>query len=451
MRACRKRGIKLKRLSARLQISCMLFIAMALPILSAVGVIYQKNVNTAMSTTIDNHIEILRQYRKNFDLVYEQIWSKAMEYGLDASFEEALNRPDGFGQVEKWKMINKMSQIKISNPFISSIYFIRNPDGPNAQYVDPDWRYMTDPGNPEWADIYRKSAASIEKVPVRNIPVPHGEQVASSIVLRMPYKAVFKTGMMLIQIDTASLVRHVIGELNKEHLLITDGKGARLLPIYNRGQQQAGPVVAADSLHSDEGMNEFKYHGADMIQLHVKVSSMDAYLVKLVKKNDLLASEMAARWAIVIAALLLLLTSAVLSYVLSAYIYRPVRLLLSGIKDMLGRASVQEQHNHSVLTEVEQISRGFSQLLQENKKLRITYNNMFPQMKDRFYYNLLVGKCGTKEEIERQATLLQIDLTCTHFGLLVLELDSETICGWTKKNRRASGRRDQRYLLHDKP
>jgi AraC-like DNA-binding protein len=224
-----------------------------------------------------------------------------------------------------------------------------------------------------------------------------------------------------MQVDIGELIRDIVGDLNGQRIVIADKKG-NVLPVGAPPPE----IDLAWSGHTPEGQSGIDYlrsEGMEMIRMHAQVNAIGIYLIKLDQKSRLLAAELALRNSIAAIGIVLVAFGAFFSYVLSVITLAPIRRMFEAIKEMLPKGEPAEA-KMKITDEIRYINQNIVQLLHENSDLKLAYNQMLPQMKDRFYYNLLMGHYLSEEEIERQAAFLQIDIGLRHYGVIVLELDA---------------------------
>ncbi|MBO9611024.1 MAG: helix-turn-helix domain-containing protein [Paenibacillaceae bacterium] len=411
----------MRRWSVQGNVFVLLFVAIALCIVVSSWMIYKKSVVDKMDGKLRDQSIILQQYQKNIDLVYEQIYNNAKKFGLDSLFDKYDNGGT-LAQADKVDVITNLKLMKQTNRYIRNVYYVRNVKENNREYIDADLEYANMPFHGDWQPLFGQTDASLESARAENIRLPDGgDKVVATIVLRLPFNSAYKTSMLLLQVDVGALIGDIVGDMDGQHIVVAGRKGD-VLPV-------GAPPPELDlawSEHTPVGASGFDYlhaDGTEMIRMHALVNSLDLYLIKLDRKSRMLAAELALRNSIAIVGFVLLLFGACFSYVLSVITLAPIRRMFAAIQEMLPKGEPAAA-NMKMTEEIRYINRNIGQLLHENSDLKQAYRKMLPQMKDRFYYNLLMGHYLSEEEIERQAAFLQLDVGRRRYGVIVLELDA---------------------------
>lgn len=404
----------------RAQVAAILTFIMLIPVVIAGIAIDRKNVVKAMEAKTDSQLSILEQNKVNFDLVFGQLLMNAKQFGLDKSMNELSENMAALGVVEKLRLIEKLNQLKLSNPFVTSISFLRGPSDPTPSYIDSELRYTMEPFDPEWKELFNRSDASLETIPVRPDKTKKDESPATTVVIRLPYESALKTSMIMMDMDIRLLARHIIGDdaLARHSLIIGNNRGDVLFSSRN---VKSGRPAQLDSMTMDKGFDRSERYGSGMIRFYSKLQSIDAYVVKLTDENELFKPERTMRKVVISVCVMFLLVCALSAYVLTGFLYRPVRKIMQSLKELIvGGEDVPTR----TLDGADEIKRGVVRMLSENKSLRSTYHNIRPMMRDRYYYHILLGKYESYEEMLEQASLLQIDPHPGEYGLIVVEIDT---------------------------
>jgi two-component system response regulator YesN len=184
---------------------------------------------------------------------------------------------------------------------------------------------------------------------------------------------------------------------------------------------ESGRPAQLDHMASENGSDRSERYGSGMIRFYTKLQSIDAYVVKLMNEKELFEPERTMRKVVISVCIMFLLVCALSAYVLTGFLYRPVRKIMHSLKELIVGG---EDVSTRTMDGVDEIKRSVVQMLSENQSLRSTYTNILPMMRDRYYYHVLLGKYDSAEQMLEQASLLQIDLYPGEYGLIVVEIDA---------------------------
>lgn len=408
----------MKAKTLRRQLFLVLLLGMTVPGMMASYYYYQNNVDRSMAQKTDKNLMILKQYGANFNLINEQLSGKLKENGLDRTFGAAAENAKPLGQVEKMNIINKLNQIKLSNPYISTIHYFQTwPEG-DPVYLDPDFKYVDGSYNPELKAVFEASTSTFDSVPIRYTSFP-GEsgKAVYSIVLRLPFDAIRKTSMIMLNMDVGLLLDKMMGPEPK-HTYIVNEAGIVFVPAPLRGYH----FPVEDMAGVEQGLRQIRFQNQDSILQYSQLKALSGYLVKVDEQSELMASELAMKRLLLAGNAVLFLLCLIVAALLAKVVYRPFEQMIVSIKEMLARGDT-ETRNYGV-AEMNQIHQDIKQLLNKNKQLQSTYQSMLPQMKDRFFHHLLTKGFISETDVRQHAALLEIDPHAESFGLLALEVDA---------------------------
>ncbi len=320
------------------------------------------------------------------------------------------------------RLVAKLQQIRSSDRNIDAIYFMSRRENGEYVYVDPDLSYWYDEYKQELTDIFHRSDSSLETLPVRSFGSATQEsRVLSGIVLRLPFDSMVKTGMILIDIDLSFLMANIVGN-DADDLLLVDAAGNVLLPKAQQGKRLDALFPGIGPVDGMSGANAFRSGGKRMVQMHIQAKDPGLTFVRIAPYGELMASELLIRKVIIVGNIVLFLVYVAIAHFLSLYMHRPVKQMMAAVKGLLFSGAPEEKRV-TMHDELERIKTGIHKMLKENKHLQVTYNKFMPQLKERYYYNLLHGKYETINLVQEQASLLQLNADTEDFGLIVMEID----------------------------
>lgn len=409
----------MKAKTLRWKLFLVLLLTMSVPSLMVSYYYYQNNLNRSLKEKTDKNLMLLKQYGAGFNLINEQLWGKLKENGLDRTFGAAAEHSRPLSQVEKIGIINKLNQIKLSNPYISTIHYFRSPPEGKSEYLDPDFKYIDGAYDQDLKTVFEASTATLDSVPIRYTHFPQESDIAVySIVLRLPFDAVHKTSMIMINMDVGLMLDKMMGA-NLNHTYIVNEVGDVFIPAAKRGST----FTTANLSSGEQGLKNVRFRNQEAILQYSHLNALAGYLVKVDERSSLLASEFAMKRLLLTGNVALLVLCLIVAAWLAKVVYKPFEQMLAAVKEMLARGGGAESGNYGV-AEMNQLHQDIKLLLNKNRHLQSTYQTMLPQMKDRFYQQLLTKGGYPETGIRQQAVLLEIDLQAVCFGVLALEVDS---------------------------
>ncbi|WP_409342076.1 AraC family transcriptional regulator [Paenibacillus sp. MBLB4367] len=407
----------------------VVFASLVLPSIVFSVILYQKNVTKAIGQKLQTEQLILDQYEKQIRMAYEQILEKAGAYGSDGELNELAAQFPHAGQVETLRLINKLDEIRLSNPYIRSIVFLHENADQALSVLDPSTSGFRVSVDPKWRDVFRTSRQSLEIMPTVASPDSgSSESVLSSIGIRMPYYSLNKTSMMLINVDIGVLIDQTTDmDWEDRSLYFVNDQGLVLRPLPYLDRPFSGLFASSAPPLASEAANEaaaerFDNNGKTMLRLHKEIQSFGGMIVKVAPEREWFRTEYMFKLVIIAGNVVWFLLSLAVARFLSQYLYGPLGLAVAGIKRMLSGEQTGEKPA-PLREELESIRFSVETMLTENKQLSQTYRKFLPQIKDRFFFRLFTGQYTSVSAIEEQLALLALPIEKETLGLVVMELD----------------------------
>lgn len=218
-------------------------------------------------------------------------------------------------------------------------------------------------------------------------------------------------GGIFIFLDEAYLLK-LFSNINYQNsgFIYILGKDGDLV-LYNNGSNLDNPVADAKRFACESGYFHQNINSRDMFITYFKDKSRNWIYVAALPQNQVLEPTAGIRLSIGILIVLSLLAGGALLFLSVAKLSKPITnvyTLLSKKNDVLSYSDFEYE---------------ISKLVESNHEMQEALNSQIPEIKTSVFYNLLIGRFRTNEEIHDNLSKINIKLDAKFYVILIASLN----------------------------
>ncbi|RCX17520.1 AraC-like DNA-binding protein [Anaerobacterium chartisolvens] len=398
---------------------------------------YRNSTDMMINEVKGNNMLLLKQIQESIDREVNFIKSSAMQASLDHRLIKALyiSHDDSYYEAELYRdIITYLNSIKVNNDYITNLWVYFNKAdivlGSEGKYDSQLFfsKVCKYNSNINWEEVFHEyspfhSAGRQEveydftKMPVvmftKSLPV-NEFRPKGTLVVNLDEQFFYK--VMEGNKEGKVIINYIID--SDKNIIFTNDK----LYQENKEQELARSVLynTQEIMDSDEGTLDTKFDGKPFTVQYIKSGSNDWTYISITPTGYISRRVNGIRDVTLFVAIMSMIFSVVLTYLLVKRLYSPINDILNYIS-IVNNKKLDKQKAESK-DELKFINRIISYVYNENESLRDSFNKSHPILREKLLNDITGGRV-TQERYREIGSDMGIDMPFPLFQIIVFEID----------------------------
>ncbi|MDK2798715.1 MAG: two-component system, response regulator YesN [Clostridiales bacterium] len=415
----------------------ILILSTIIPILAANAIIYKQSTSTFQRQICNTNMNMLEKTSETVDLIFKQADQTIQQLANDRSIINFIINPDINLTTRNSKIIGDLKNLSRIDNHIHSIY-IYSTYNDTILSSSGDAYKLIDFKDKEWLSAYNHFVLGTYQLETRKISdAPEGQLNCITLIRNLPYDSSSKLGAIVININEEKLYQTISGSGIKPEgeIYVINGHGDIL---SHKNKEKLYTNLSHYSyiqkvLQNHKGFFIEKVGRKRILFTYVTSSYNNWKYIYSIPLEALQDDSRIISRIIVIITLIYILLGLIISFLISKGIYHPIEelmnLVLTTSKNMFNFSHVKNEY--------EFLGYAYNDVIDKNKNMEKTIDNIKPIMKEKLFTNLIMGKIDNAQEICEKLDFLNINFSLTNFIVIAVQIDgySEFLNQYNEKDR----------------
>jgi len=397
---------------------------------------YLNSTNMMISEVKSNNMLVLGQAKESIDNEVKSIENSAMQASLDRRLTRALyiSHEDSYYEAEVYRdIITYLNSIKANDDYIANLWVYYNKAdivlGSEGKYDSKLFfsnvcKYYTDI---DWEKISREYSG-FRSAGKQEVEYNYTRMPVIMFMKSLPVNELSPKGTLVVNLNEQFFYKEMGG--NKEgnvvinyivdshkNIVFTNAKS-----FQEKDQKLARSVLDSTvaGMDSAEGTFDIKFGGKPFTVQYIKSEANDWRYISVTPTWYISRKVIGIRNVTIWVALISMILSMILAYLLVKRLYRPINDILNYIS-IIGNKTPDKQKTGDK-DELKFINRIISYVYNENESLRESFHKSHPILREKFLNDITNG--SVKQERYREiGSDIGIDMPFPLFQVIVFEID----------------------------
>ncbi|WHH58217.1 helix-turn-helix domain-containing protein [Petroclostridium sp. X23] len=396
-----------------------------LPILAANYIIDQQSMSRIQRHICNTNINMLEKTSETVDLIFRQIEQEAQQLANHSNVVNYMINPDIRKTERNSKIVNILKSISYVNNYIHSIYIYSNYNDTILSSSGGAYK-LKEFKDKEWLQEYKNIFLKPQEMRVRKVIDEYGKKKdCITLIINLPYASSSSLGAIVINVDKEALYNTINGSnIKDERQIFAINSSGRIL--LHRDESRINVRLNSyahtkDILENDKGFFIEKVEGQKMLFTYVTSYEYGWKYIYTIPLEILHKDSKIVSGLIWIITLICTLLSLILSFIISKGMYHPLERLINLVS--MTSKSMFDQRNSYIKNEYDFLGYAYNNVVNANRNMKKTIENMKPVMKEKLFTNLMMGITDNVPEIYDKIDFLEIDLGKSNYVVLVIQID----------------------------
>ncbi|WHH57688.1 helix-turn-helix domain-containing protein [Petroclostridium sp. X23] len=403
----------------------VLILSSIIPVLAANWIIYRQSTSAIQKQTRSTNLDMLHKTSQMVDLIYGEINHTLQQIANDTNVIQLAINPhiDYFSR--NINIINNLKNIAASSQYIDSIYVYGAKDR-SVFHSNGNSYKLENFYDKVWLDKYQASASPLLQLETRTVTDASGNQVDNiTFIANVLYESGSKLGAVVINVSEEKIYKAIEGlhTQSKGEVYAISSNGVIVShkdknKLYNNISHLP---YAKKIFENDRGFFIEKYEGKQTFFTYVTSSNNNWKYIYSIPTDELQADTKIVTLIILVITYIYILLSLLISFAVSKGIYDPIENLMGLVLNF--KQFPAKEEDRLIKNEYEFLGHAYSNVIDENRSMEETLEQLKPMIKEKLFSNLIMGINENVKEISEKLRFLDNDFSLTNFIVVAMQID----------------------------